>query len=104
MTPVATIPIRDDFTPPGWWPPKPTRATVDELVTRASGGEIDPRPAREHSLDSTEFYHALRLLVALPNAPDPKFHIGATPEKEAEARRIGYAYVDARAKELGYQA
>ena len=94
MTSVATIPIRDDFTPPGWWPPKPTRTTVDALVSRALNGDPDPSPPRPEAIISESFYNAI-------------FRLGLNPGSESlanEARALGYAYVDARARELGYQA
>ena len=95
MQSVATILIRDDFfARPEWWPAKPTRATVDELVSRASQGEMEPTPEPEYGISSPPFLDAL-------------FRLGLNPGSESltnEARALGYAYVDARAKELGYQA
>ena len=95
MTSVATIPIRDDFfARPEWWPPKPTRATVDALVSRALNGDTDPSPPGPEAIISESFYNAI-------------FRLALNPGSESlanEARALGYAYVDARAKELGYQA
>ena len=109
-------------TPEQLAPPRPTRETVDRVLAQVKAGEWLQRVPKRESIESVEFWNHIRpekMLTAMMGGipvsevdfDDPDFQsqpsvwvFTGTPEQIAEARRIGYAYVDARAKELGYTA